>query len=106
MIRGCRIGFLVFDVAHLQSLDNLISYWIPMIERNAGLKFHRGDGRRFILVGNKIDLLEPDFSNVEEEMKQFSEGYGTGCQMISAKTGVGIEQLDFKTRELVDQFLD
>ena len=105
MIAGCKIGFLVFDMAHMQSLDNLISYWIPMIERNAGFKFHHGDGKRFILVGNKMDLACDNVAEVEAEMKQFCEGYGTHYQMISAKTGVGMEQLDFKTRELVEKFI-
>jgi small GTP-binding protein len=106
MVRGSKIGLLFFDVAHLQSLDNLISYWIPMIEENANLKFHKGDGSRFILVGNKIDLIESSFENIEAEMEQFATGYGTETQLISAKTGVGIEQLDFKVRELVDKFME
>ena len=105
MVAGCKIGFLVFDMAHMQSLDNLISYWIPMIERNAGFNFQKGDGKRFILVGNKIDLVCNEITEVEGEMKHFAEGYGTDYQMISAKTGVGIEQLDFKTRELVEEFM-
>lgn len=106
MVRGSRIGLLFFDVTYLQSLDNIISYWIPMIEENADLRFHKGDGARFILVGNKIDLLADEFENIEKEMEQFASGYGTETQLISAKTGIGMEQLDFKIRELVDKFMD
>ena len=104
MIRGSRIGLLFFDVTHLQSLDNLISYWVPLIEENAGFDFTREDGSRFILVGNKIDLLDGTFDNVHKEMIQFAEDAGTGLQLISAKTGIGIEQLDFKIGELVQKF--
>lgn len=104
MVRGARIGLLFFDVTYLQSLDNLISYWVPMVEENANLNFAKGDGERFILVGNKMDLLDGTFEEIHREMIQFAEGYGTGFQLISAKTGIGIEQLDFKVRELAQKF--
>jgi small GTP-binding protein len=104
MIRGCRIGLLFFDVTHLQSLDNLINYWVPIIEENAGFNFNKDDGSRFILVGNKIDLLDGTFDSIHREMIQFAEDSGTGLQLISAKTGVGIEQLDFKIRELAQKY--
>ena len=104
MIRGAKIGLLFFDVTHLQSLDNLISYWVPMIEENGGFDFRKDDGSRFVLVGNKIDLLDGSFDQIHREMIQFAEDSGTGLQMISAKTGVGIEQLDFKIRELAEKF--
>lgn len=105
MVRGAKIGLLFFDAVHLQSLDNLISYWIPMIEENAAFRFRKDDGARFILVGNKIDLLGNNFDEVHHEIEQFSKGYGTDTALISAKTGVGIEQLDFKIRDLVDRFM-
>jgi small GTP-binding protein len=104
MIRGCIMGLLFFDVTLLQSLDNLITYWVPMIEENAGFDFNKNDGSRFILVGNKIDLLDGTFDYIHREMIQFAEDTGTGLQLISAKTGIGIEQLDFKIKELVQKF--
>ena len=104
MISGCRIGLLFFDVTHLQSLDNLVTYWVPMIEENAGFDFEKDDGSRFILVGNKIDLLDGTFENIHREMIKFAEDAGTGLQLISAKTGIGIEQLDFKIEELAQKY--
>jgi hypothetical protein len=37
-------------------------------------------------------------------MIHFAKDSGTGLQMISAKTSVGIERLDFKIRELAQKF--
>ncbi|MHA2067387.1 MAG: Rab family GTPase, partial [Candidatus Thorarchaeota archaeon] len=74
------------------------------IEKNAGFNFRKDDGSRFILVGNKIDLLDGSFDEIHREMIQFAEDAGTGLQMISAKSGVGLEQLDFKIKELAQKF--
>ncbi len=106
MIRGAKAGLFFFDVSHLPSLDSLYSYWVPAAEEFGNFSFEDGDGTRFILVGNKIDLLGSDFSAVEAEMRRFSERFGTEHVLISAKTGVGIEALDFKFKELLDRVLE
>ncbi|NWF94623.1 MAG: GTP-binding protein [Candidatus Thorarchaeota archaeon] len=101
MVRGAKLGLLFFDVTKLATLDSIFGYWIPLIEENSNLRVRNGDGDRFILVGNKIDLLGGSFDSVEAEMTRLASPYGIETQMISAKTGIGIESLDYKfTRKL------
>ena len=104
MIRGARVGLLFFDVSRMSTLDAIFGYWIPTIEQNSTLSFEKGDGERFILVGNKIDLLDEPFDKIQEEMDRLAEPYGMMTQLISAKTGVGIESLDYKFKTLVERF--
>jgi len=104
MIRGAKVGLLFFDVSYLQSLDNLYTSWIPMIEENGGFDFSSGDGKRFLLVGNKIDLINEPFDRIEREMDHFCVKYGIGSTLISAKTGLGLDQLDMKFKNLCERF--
>ncbi len=104
MIRGLRLGLLFFDVTRLSSLDNISSYWIPTIEENSGLRMSCGDGERFILVGNKIDLIEGTFDTIQKEMDRVAARYNMDTQLISAKTGVGIESLDYKFMQKLERF--
>ena len=101
MIKGAKVGIFFFDASHLQSLDSLWNYWIPLVEENGSFDFSKGAGKNFILVGNKIDLLDRAFGNVEEEMNRFCNRFGMDSALISAKTGVGIEILDFKFKQLL-----
>ncbi len=55
---------------------------------------------------NKIDLITGDISNLEDEIKRFCTKFGMECAIISAKTVVGIEQLDFKFKQMVDSVLE
>ncbi len=103
MILGAKAGLFFFDATHLPSLDNLYDYWIPMAQAEGGFDFSKGDGAKFILVANKIDLLGSNFDKIEEEMNRFSYRFGTETAMISAKTGVGIEQLDYKFMQLCEK---
>ncbi len=101
MVKGAKVGLFFFDVSHLQSLDSLWNYWIPLAEENGDFDFSKGDGKNFLLVGNKIDLLQGSFENVESEMDRFCNKFGMDSALLSAKTGVGIEMLDFKFKELL-----
>lgn len=105
MIMGAKVGLFFFDASHLQSLDSLYNYWIPLAQQHGNLDFSNGDGDRFIAVANKIDLLGGDFSKLEQEMTGISDRFGMECTMISAKTGVGMEQLDYKFRQLCQEAL-
>ncbi len=105
MIRGAKVGLLFFDVGRMSTLDAIFGYWIPMIEENSKLRLKEGDGERFILVGNKIDLIEQPFDHIEEEMRRLAEPFGMETQLISAKTGIGIETLDFKFVQLIEKFV-
>ncbi len=106
MVKGSKAGLFFFDASHLESFDSLWNYWIPLVEDNGNFSFSRDDGKHFILVGNKIDLLEADnFSKVEEEMERFCNRFGMNSTLISAKTGVGMEILDFKFKKLLQEIM-
>ena len=100
------MGLFFFDASHLPTLDNLYNYWVPTAQEYGGFDFSGEDRNRFILVANKMDLLSGDFSPLEAEMDRFRTKFGMQCAIISAKTGVGIEQLDFKFKEIVDSVLE
>ena len=105
MIRGTVVGLLFFDVTRLQTLDDLINLWIPRIEENSTLKLKEGDGDRFVLVANKVDLIDDDrIDMVANEMLSLHEEYGFEGQFISAKTGLGIDLLDSKFTEKLEKY--
>jgi GTPase SAR1 family protein len=105
MIMGAKLGLFFFDASHLQSLDNLYNYWIPLAQQHGNFDFSKGDGDKFLTVANKIDLLGGDFSKLEEEMERISDRFGMRCVMLSAKTGVGMEHLDYEFRQLCQKAL-
>ena len=105
MIIGAKVGLFVFDASHLASLDSLYNYWVPLAQEHGKFDFMGGDGKRFILVGNKIDLISDNFEKVCNEMEIFTKRFGIETALISAKTGVGIEQLDFKFKEICESVL-
>jgi small GTP-binding protein len=105
MIRGARAGLLFFDVSRLATLDSLEGYWMPAIEENSNLRLKEGDGARFILVGNKVDLIDDDrIDVVSNEMNYLCETYGFRSTLLSAKTGVGLGTLDSDFIEILDEF--
>jgi small GTP-binding protein len=105
MIRGAVAGLLFFDVSRLQTFDNLINYWVPMIEENSTMRLREGDGSRFILVANKVDLIDEErIDNIGSEMLYFVDEFGMSGQFISAKTGLGIENLDRMFLETLEQY--
>jgi small GTP-binding protein len=107
MIRGARVGLLFFDATRMQTLDNLVGYWIPAIEENSELRFHEDAGQRFIMVANKIDLLENErIDFVSEEMVAVAEPHGIPTHLLSAKTGIGLSSLEQKFLGIVDKFMD
>jgi len=105
MIRGAAVGLLFFDVTRLQTLDSLEGYWIPAIEENSNLKLLENDGPRFMIVANKVDLLEEDrYDFIQEEMRYVMKKYNMGGQMISARTGIGLDRLDEGFMAVVDKY--
>ena len=105
MIRGASVGLLFFDVTRLQTLDNLEGYWIPAIEENSTLKLQEGDGPRFMIVANKVDLLDEErYDFIADEMRYVKDKYNMGGQMISARTGIGLDRLHEGFLAIVDRF--
>lgn len=105
MIRGAALGLLFFDVTRMQTLDNIEGYWIPAVEENSNLKLQDGDGPRFMIVANKVDLLDEErFDFVYNEMRFVMEKYQMGGQLISARTGIGLDRLDEGFMAIIDRF--
>ena len=102
MIRGAKIGLFFFDVTRMSSLENLYRYWVSTAEKYGPFNLAKGDGKRFILVGNKIDLTPGSLHEIEREMGEFCSKFGTYSALVSAKTGIGMQQLDLHFREIVD----
>lgn len=105
MIIGAKVGLFFFDTSHLASLDSLYNYWVPLAQQHGNFDFMGSDSERFILVGNKIDLVCDEFEKVNKEMGSFTKRFGIETALISAKTGVGIEQLDFKFKEICEKVI-
>jgi len=107
MIRGASVGLLFFDVTRLQTLDSLEGYWIPAVEENSTLKLQNGDGPRFMIVANKVDLLNEDrYDFIADEMRYVMKKYDMGGQMISARTGIGLDRLDEGFLAIVDRYTE
>lgn len=105
MIRGASVGLLFFDVTRLQTLDSLEGYWIPAIEENSKLDLNNGDGKRFMIVANKVDLIDSERMDfISEEMQYVMNKYEMGGQLISARTGIGFDRLDEEFMAIVDRF--
>jgi len=106
MIRGTCVGLLFFDASRLQTLDDIINLWIPRIEENSTLNLKGGDGDRFILVANKIDLIDAErIDAIGSEMLTLHDEFGFHGQFISAKTGVGMDMLDAKFIDTLERYV-
>ena len=58
-----------------------------------------------MIVANKVDLLEQDrYDFIQDEMRYVMNKYNMGGQMISARTGIGIDRLDEGFMAIVDRF--
>ncbi|MFW9795167.1 MAG: Rab family GTPase [Candidatus Thorarchaeota archaeon] len=105
MIRGASVGLLFFDVTRLQTLDSLEGYWIPAIEENSTLNLDAGDGKRFMIVANKVDLIDSERMDfISDEMHYVMDKYEMCGQLISARTGIGIDLLDAGFMAIVDKY--
>ena len=64
-----------------------------------------GDGPRFMIVANKVDLLDEErYDFIADEMRYVKDKYHMGGQMISARTGIGLDRLDEGFLAIVDKF--
>ena len=106
MIRGASVGLMFFDVSRLHTLDTLENYWIPAVAENSNLDLKEGDGGRFLLVANKVDLIDADkIDFIAGEVAHFLSTYDLETHFISAKTGMGIENLDRSFMDILDKYV-
>ncbi|XP_014212951.1 mitochondrial Rho GTPase [Copidosoma floridanum] len=86
---------VVYSVRDRETLDNVKSYWLPLIRKNAS-----SSRCPVVLVGNKIDVI--DYSTIEDVypiMKEFSEV--ESCIECSAKTLQNISEMFYYAQKAV-----
>ena len=91
---GSDGALLVCDLTRKETLYNISRYWLPTLERVAGVPA--------VLLANKSDL--PNWEFKEDELKKFSETLGLPYMLTSAKTGENVEASFHKLGELMFKF--
>ena len=85
--QNARVFLLAYDVTNEESFKN-IENWVN------GVKLHKTEKHiHFVLIGNKIDL-DNNRKITKEEGEKFAEENGMKFVEVSAKTGVGIKDLE------------
>lgn len=93
--RDVHFGILVFDISNYKIKD--IKYWI-----NEYLYKTNSKNSRFLLVGNKCDLLEDD-QNQHEDLEKLAKKYCTKIFKTSSKSGYNVEKIfEYMGKELVN----
>ncbi|MDF1541128.1 MAG: hypothetical protein P1Q69_19680, partial [Candidatus Thorarchaeota archaeon] len=70
------------------------------------LNIKGGDGERFLLIANKVDLIDSDkIDFIAGEVAHFLQAYRLQCHFISARTGVGMGGLDQDFLNIIERFL-
>jgi small GTP-binding protein len=93
---GANGALLIFDLTNPESFTHLRK-WIKEIEENAGVI-------PFILIGNKVDLLDGDKRFIdEEEIKKFVEEKDSLYVETSAKSGDNVENAFKEITKLMAQ---
>jgi Ras-related protein Rab-18 len=90
--------FFVCDVSNPKSAEHLIN-WLALYE-----KYCIHDNAVKIMVGNKIDLPQSEHSVLLPQLEAVAEKYGCLTDLVSAKTGEGIEDLFKTTLQLISVF--
>jgi small GTP-binding protein len=95
--RGMNGALMVADLTRKETLDSVLSYWIPLVLRVAG-------PIPMIFLGNKCDLVDEaqfDLFDIEEVAKN-CEAFGSSsyCYLTSALTGEAVEKSFVQLAEL------
>lgn len=92
-IKNAKVVVLVFDVTQRQSLEDLESLIRQTKESNLEAQY--------LLIGNKIDLVEQR-QITEEEGREYAHGYGASYIEVSAKECSDLTVIESKIFELCD----
>ena len=94
-----RVIFIFFNCLYFFSTLN----WKKSVDNTT--KFFDGKNLPCILIQNKIDLINDDEIDNEEEIKKFSnENYFDGFFRTSAKMGINInESMDFLINNIIER---
>jgi small GTP-binding protein len=85
--KDAYIVLLVYDITRLESFENLKNIWYQELKEN-------GEQNPIIaIVGNKSDLYEEEEIVKEEDARKYAKEIGALFNLVSAKNGLGIENL-------------
>ncbi|MHA1238878.1 MAG: Rab family GTPase [Candidatus Odinarchaeia archaeon] len=106
-IKGAKLGFLVFDLTNLSTLDVIENFWFKQFKELLKLDFTKPTDQ-YILIGNKLDLIKdsPMFGYVEKQTKIFAERYNLPYLLLSAKSGENIDALESRVKSAVLKLLN
>ncbi len=92
--KGSDGALLVCDLTRKDTLYNISRYWLPVLERVAGVPA--------VLLANKSDLEGWEFT--EDELNRYSQSLGVPYLLTSAKTGKNVEEAFHHLAELMFKF--
>ena len=90
--KDAMVCILVYDITIKESFDQLKTYWYNSVKEK-GMK-----DALLAIVGNKSDLVEQEEVN-QKDAQSFSESIDAVFKVVSAKEGIGIENLFDKILE-------
>jgi small GTP-binding protein len=94
--KDAYIVLLVYDITRLESFENLKNIWYQELKEN-------GEQNPIIaIVGNKSDLYEEEEIVKEEDARNYAKEIGALFNLVSAKNGLGIENL---FNDILDAYL-
>jgi Ras-related protein Rab-5C len=94
-LRKCHVVLLMYDVSQSNSLNRLISYWYPFIQR------HVDSDPIYVIVETKMDLATFETEPTTRQAQEFARTHGIAFAQTSAYLGVGIHKLfDSLAKEL------
>ncbi len=93
--RGAEGAMIVCDLTRKETLDSMVEYWIPELQKVTGPV-------PMVFVGNKCDLIDQRQIS-EDDLKAIARKYECKSFASSAKTGENVESL-FRSlgREVLD----
>jgi len=94
--KDAYIVLLVYDITRLESFENLKNIWYQELKEN-------GEQNPIIaIVGNKSDLYEEEEIVKEEDARKYAKEINALFNLVSAKNGLGIENL---FNDILDAYL-
>lgn len=94
--RGAQGALLIFDLTRENTYQKLISKWHPEMKQFLSTEIP------FLLIGNKLDLIEEVGSVIESSVpKEFADSKGSIYIETSAKTGENVDDAFKKLTQMI-----
>ncbi|KAJ5076549.1 ras-related protein rab-19 [Anaeramoeba ignava] len=95
--KNADTAIIVFDLTVEGTLKE-VDYYIKEIDDNCRID------PLIVIVGNKCDLIEKEIENIEEKIKEISQGKEFKLFKVSAKDGINVNELfEFIAKELKEK---